>query len=279
MTSPEAEATADHSGDPLRGVDAVRIDTGESSAPPVDERVLVPREGRLTIDIERVDSYTLLYTPGDELNLATGFLLSEGIIDCIEEIATLSPCKDDAEVIRVRLTKDRPPIGDAGRNLLIVSSCGACGTEDLDTRIASLPPVGDTLRLSPTRLRTTAASLRDHQPLFRECGGTHAAGIFDAEGRILACAEDAGRHNALDKAIGKCLRSSIPTSGCGVLLSGRVSLEMVGKCARAGLEMIAAVSTTTSLAVDVAERCDITLCAFVRATRATIFTHPRRLLR
>lgn len=269
--------SADRPHEPLRRVGAVRINTEAEGAIPVEEEVAIVREGRLTIDIERVDSYTLLCTPGDDLDLATGFLLSEGIIDELDEIKTLRRCDDDPEIVRVRLTKDRPAIGDAGRNLLIVSSCGACGTEELVTRIASLPDVGDDLRMSPSLLRTTAAKLRDHQPLFRECGGTHAAGIFDAQGVILACAEDAGRHNALDKAIGKSLRAGIPLSGCGVLLSGRVSLEMVGKCARAGLELIAAVSATTSLAVDVAQRCDITLCAFVRETRATVFTHPRRL--
>ena len=97
-------------------------------------------------------------------------------------------------------------------------------------------------------------------------------------GPILACAEDAGRHNALDKAIGKCLLAGIPTAGRGVALTSRLSLEMVGKCARAGVELITAVSAPTSLAIDVARNCNITLCAFVRETRATVFTHPNRVV-
>ncbi len=261
----------------LQQVRATRISTAEQPLPSKDEDVRVVRETRLTIDVDQADSYTLLCTPTDGLDLAVGFLLTEGIIDGMDDLVSLRPCQDDREVVRVRLRNQRLAAGDSGRNLLIVSSCGACGIEELDTKIDSLPRVGDTLRVTPALLRATAASLRDHQPLFAACGGTHAAAIFDATGRVLSSAEDAGRHNALDKAIGKCLRAGIPTAGCGVLLSGRVSLEMVGKSARAGLELIAAVSATTSLGVDVAERCGITLCAFVRETRATVFTHPRRL--
>ncbi|MEW6071717.1 MAG: formate dehydrogenase accessory sulfurtransferase FdhD [Planctomycetota bacterium] len=261
----------------LHFVPAVRIDTGSASGAPVEEEVGLVREARLTIDLERIDSYTLLCTPQDDLALAAGFLLSEGIIEDLSDVAALKRCTDDPEVVRVRLVKPRPAIGDPGRNLLIVSSCGACGTEDLAARIASLPAVGDELRVGAAVLRRTVEKLRDHQPLFAACAGTHAAAIFDATGQILAAAEDAGRHNALDKAIGKCLLAGIPTRGRGVVLSGRVSLEMVGKCARAGLELVAAVSAATSLAVEVADRCNITLCAFVRGTRATVFGHARRL--
>jgi FdhD protein len=128
-------------------------------------------------------------------------------------------------------------------------------------------------------LRSLGGALRERQVLFDSCGGTHAAGIFDGSGTILASAEDAGRHNALDKAIGKCLLAGTPTAGLGVVLSGRTSFEMVGKCAKAGIELISAVSAPTTLAIDVAERCNITLCAFVRETRATVFSHSRRVTR
>ena len=120
--------------------------------------------------------------------------------------------------------------------------------------------------------------LAGRQTLFEVCGGTHAAGIYDESAAILSYAEDAGRHNALDKAIGKCLLTDTPTRGRAAALSGRVSLEMVSKCARAGIELISAISAPTTLAIEVADRCGITLCAFVRENRATVFTHPRRVV-
>jgi FdhD protein len=102
--------------------------------------------------------------------------------------------------------------------------------------------------------------------------------VFDESGKIVSSAEDTGRHTALDKAIGRCLLTGIPTTGRGVALTSRLSLEMVAKCARAGVELITAVSAPTSMAIDVARSCNITLCAFVRETRATVFTHAARVV-
>ena len=112
-----------------------------------------------------------------------------------------------------------------------------------------------------------------YSPGFENC----RVQAFTAEGKLLAVAEDIGRHSALDKAIGKCLLRGLRPAGCGAMLSGRVSLEMVSKCVRAGIELITAVSAPTSMAIDVAGRCGVTLCAFVRETRATVFTHPGRI--
>jgi len=261
----------------LQLVRATRISTAGGPLASAGESLRVPREVALTIDLQGIDSYTLLCTPGDKVPLAAGFLLSEGIIESMDDVASLRICQDDPEVVRARLNRERPAIAGSGRNLLIVSSCGACGDEDLWAKLASLPAVGDSLRLEAEVLRTVVGAMREHQRMFQVCGGTHAAGIFDRRGRILSAAEDAGRHNALDKAIGKLLLAGQPSAGCAVFLSGRVSLEMVSKCARAGIELIAAVSASTSLAVEIAEKCGITLCAFVRGTRATVFTHPHRI--
>ena len=263
--------------EPLAAVLGIRLSTADAPAPPTEETIQVVREAALVIDVERVESYTLLCTPTDLEALAAGFLLTEGVIDGLDEVASLEPCADDPMTIRVRLTGRVPRIADSGRNLLIVSSCGLCGAEDLAAKLASLPPVGDTLRVRASQLRGAGEALRSRQPLFAACGGTHAAGLFDASGDLLVVAEDAGRHNALDKAIGRCLLAGRSTAGCGAVLSGRVSLEMVSKCARAGIELLSAVSASTSLAVEVADRCGITLCAFVRETRATVFTHSRRV--
>ena len=265
--------------EPVASVRARRVSTTENTdASVVEEDVGVVVEAPLTVDVEGIENYTLLCTPSDTRALALGFLFTEGIVESLSEVVHLEPCEDVQNVIRVRLTGGVPKIGDPSRNLLIVSSCGACGTEDLDGRIAALPKVGDTLRVSSAVLRAASEELRQKQSLFELCGGTHAAGVYDQSGHIITFAEDAGRHNALDKAIGKCLLKGLPTAGLAAALSGRVSLEMVSKCARAGIELISAISAPTTLALEVADQAGITLCAFVRETRATVFTHPHRLL-
>jgi len=265
--------------EPVASVRARRVSTTENTdASVVEEEVGVVVEAPLTIDVEGIENYTLLCTPLDRRALAFGFLFTEGIIDSLSEVVHLELCEDVQNVIRVRLSGGIPKIGDPNRNLLIVSSCGACGTEDLESRIEALPKVGDTLRVNTAVLRAAREDLRGKQSLFELCGGTHAAGVYDRSGRIITFAEDAGRHNALDKAIGKCLMEGTPTAGLAAALSGRVSLEMVSKCARAGIELISAISAPTTLALEVAEQAGITLCAFVRETRATVFTHPHRLL-
>ena len=262
---------------PVTSVRADRISTSSGGSPPVEEQVCVVREAPVRIDVEGVETYTILCTPSDRLAMALGFLYSEGVVDSMDEVQVLKHCDDDPGTIRVRLTGDVPRIDDRGRNLLIVSSCGACGSEDLEKRIDALPPVGDTLKIENSDLSAVNEALRQRQSLFDACGGTHAAALFDAEGAIVAMAEDTGRHNALDKAVGKCLLAGVRTAGLGAALSGRVSMEMVAKCVRAGIELISAVSAPTSLAVEVADKCNVTLCAFVRESRATVFTHPRRV--
>jgi FdhD protein len=267
--------------DAVRVVRAQRLSTGGAGVgaigPTAAEDVCVIAEAPVTLDLEGVERYTLLCTPTDARALAVGFLFSEGVIDGMDDVALVRPCDDDPLTIRIRLTHELPHLGERGRNLLIVSSCGACGSEGLARQLAGLPKAGDTLRIEATLLRAVYGELGTRQRLFTKCGAAHGAAVFDEEGRILSFAEDVGRHNALDKAIGICLMAGTSTAGCGVALTSRLSLEMVVKCARAGTELVAAVSAPTTLAIDVADQCNITLCAFVRESRATVFTHPHRL--
>ncbi len=265
--------------DALRGVPGRRITTAAGSAQPIEEELQVVIEAPVTIDVAAVGSYTILCTPSDKLDLAAGFLLSESLIGSLSDIASLKLCDYDPGVVRVQLADSAQPVALDDRSLLISSSCGLCGSEKMTKRLGSLPSVDSRLRISPESLRSASEALRRQQRLFSRCGGTHAAGIFQADGQLLSYAEDAGRHTALDKAVGKCLRQQIPTRGRGAMLSGRVSMEMVGKCARAGIEILGAISAPTSLAVDLARRCNITLCVFVRETRATVLTHPDRISR
>jgi len=139
-------------------------------------------------------------------------------------------------------------------------------------------PICHALRVSGETLVHLAEEMRERQHAFRRTGGSHAAAVFAADGTILSFAEDIGRCNALDKSVGKLILAGRLAEGCGVMLSGRVNYEIVGKAARAGIELIAAVSAPTSLAIEAAEESGLTLCAFVRDDRATVFTHRERVV-
>ena len=260
----------------VQAVTVLRFATGEDGATPESEDVQVAVEAPVVIDVQDGDSYTIYCSPTDMMELAVGFLLAEGLIDRFEDLEELRPCEYDPRTVRVRLRKAPKP-GGVKRHLPIVSACGLCGSEAIDRLVRALPRSGDTLRLPTAAIRTAAETLRREQRVFPATGGTHAVGLFDAAGVFHSFAEDIGRHNAMDKAIGRLLLAGGEARGLAAMLSGRASLEMLVKAARAGLEAVVAVSAPTSLAVHVAERCHITLCAFVRGTRATAFAYPHRL--
>lgn len=245
-----------------------------------EERTSVAVEAPLTIDIEGVASYTALCSPDDRRAMAVGLMLSEGIIEGIDDFVFLADDENSPEIIRIRLIREKEKSASApDRNLLITSSCGICGSADIQDRIAILPQVRNTLRIDAKIIHHVMDLLQKNQVVYKESGGTHAILIFDGEGNAISFAEDIGRHNALDKAIGKSLLNGRTVKGCGAVLSGRVSFEMVAKCSKAGIEMILAVSAPTSLALDTASHCGITLCAFVRNGGATLYTHPNRINR
>jgi len=280
----------------IRAVSAKRFDASSRK----DDACWVVEEETLTIDVEGIGAYTLMwtptelvaapcgFTPGDGvlgaggvpevLALAAGFAFTEGLFDRLDEIRSLSVCPDNRGVVRLALV-DPQRAQVRRRNVVVGSSCGICGgRERVEDVVRGIPPVGDTLRLVPARLDDIMAAMRQRQAVWLATGGTHAAAIFDGDGRVFAMSEDLGRHNALDKVIGQCLLAGVPLAGCGTALTSRVTLEMASKAARAGLELVAAVSAASSLAIEVTERFGITLCGFVRNGRATAFTHGRRLL-
>jgi FdhD protein len=272
------EALAEHRRHPSRTTPAIRrveplrvsTDRGEAVRDPCDVVV----EQLVTIMVEGVGNFAVMCTPCDVEPLAIGFVHSEGLISSIDDVLDCS-YRPDQQTIGLRLEHSGPkgPV----RNLIVTSSCGLCGSRNVDRLLAGDFRCADTLRLPAATLRAVGREMHGRQQLFARTGGTHAAGIFDSAGQLVAVAEDLGRHNALDKAIGKCLMRRQSPAGCGAMLSGRVSLEMIAKALRAGLEVVAAVSAPSSLAIDVAEHCNITLCGFVRGERATVYTHPRRL--
>lgn len=253
----------------------------------------------LTLDVGEVGTYNLMWTPtrpldgpvgytpddgvlADEaapepLALAAGFLLTEGLIDGLSDIAEMAVCAQRPDVVRVRLANPGA-VQVRRRNVVMNSSCGVCGGgEQIAAQLACRAPVGRRLRVAPSDLSRLVRALQQRQCVFRSTGGAHAALVFAADLGVRAFAEDLGRHNALDKVIGELLLRGETFAGCGVLVSSRLSYEMVAKSVRAGFELIAAISAPTSLAIDIAERAGITLCAFVRGEGAEVYSHPERI--
>ncbi|NMF90104.1 formate dehydrogenase accessory sulfurtransferase FdhD [Aromatoleum petrolei] len=278
-----------------RAVSALRLTAGDARG---EATCRVIDEDALTIDVEGVGRYMLMWTPADDdgavgfvagegvlgdepvperLTLAAGFAYSEGIIGGLADIATMAVCPDRRNVVRMRLHAPER-VAVKRRDVVVASSCGVCGgREAIEDGFDDFAPVAARLRLAASELTALMAAMQRRQRLFRTTGGAHAAAVFSPQGGILAVAEDLGRHNALDKVVGECLLREMPLAGCGVVLSSRLSYEMVAKAARAGFELVAAVSAPTSLAIELAERAGITLCGFVRGASATIYTHPQRI--
>jgi FdhD protein len=244
-----------------------------SQAETVTDHVIV--EEPLTIMIHKVGSFTVMCTPSDVEALAVGFVFSEGMIHSADEITAITMKDDLPNVIGIEI--QQPAQLGIARNLVVASSCGMCGVRNIEKMLSDIPACQHMLEVPEGLLHEITERLRPMQTTFALTGSSHAAALFDRDGTILAFAEDIGRHNALDKAIGKCLLAKRDTRGCGVVLSGRVSLEMVTKAARAGVELIVAVSGVSSYAITAARQWNITLCGFVRNGRINIYTDPTRI--
>ncbi len=240
--------------------------------------VPVALERRITLSIQGVGDFAVMALPRDLSFLAAGFAFTEGMISSREEIALIQACPEDPDIVRV-LLEDPSHAGKTGRNLVITASCGICGGEKaVEEILREIPAVGDSLRVDQEWLWKAEENLFSSQELYPSTRGTHAAGIFTQEGEMLAFAEDIGRHNALDKVIGMCLLGGRETRGRALVLSSRLSFELVVKCARAGLELVAAASAPSTLAVEAAGHWGVTLCAPLREDQAFLFTHPHRVL-
>jgi FdhD protein len=219
-------------------------------------------------------------TPGDDFELAAGLLRAEGVIATPEDLAEIRYCTDVDEqrfnVVTVHLR--RPPRRDlAARSLMATASCGVCGSASIDALCARIPPVATGTTVDAAVLAGMPDALQEAQALFRRTGGTHGAGVFTVDGDPLVVREDIGRHNALDKALGARFLAGEDDSASVVVLSGRVSFELVQKTAAAGIPVMAGVSAPSSLAVETAKRLGVTLAAFVRDGRATVYAHPGRV--
>ena len=225
-------------------------------------------------------------TPGNDPDLAIGFLFAEGIIDGIADVGTVAHCgRPDEEgygnAIDVApgpgVSLDPERLSTTRRGTLTTAACGVCGRRSIDDLLARTGPVPAG---SPVALEVVARSterLREIQPAFDRTGGLHAAAALDVSGALLAGAEDVGRHNAVDKVIGTLLRTGALAGARVLAVSGRVSFEIVQKAAVAQIPIVAGVSAPTSLAVDLAERLGLTLAGFVRDGALNVYAHRTRI--
>jgi FdhD protein len=222
-------------------------------------------------------------TPGHDLELASGFLLTEGVIKGAEQIAGLRQVVtrgNKRNVVRVDLVRGvaiKPAL--LQRNFLTSSSCGLCGKASIDAvRVRGIVRPNPHLHVSPEVLCVLPEALRSSQALFGRTGGLHAAGLFDTTGRLIALREDVGRHNAVDKLIGwALLEKRLPLNESILLVSGRGSFEIVQKALVAGIPIVTCVSAPSSLAVQLAWEFNLTLVGFLRGKRFVVYTGEDRV--
>jgi FdhD protein len=232
---------------------------------------------------EPVSVAVTMRTPGHDFELAVGFLASEGLVGSRDEVDSVRYCElppDEPQhynVVSVGLSRPLDA-GRLGRNFYATSSCGICGKaslEQVEVRCGTLapgPPVPASVVL------TLPDALRQAQRIFEQTGGLHAAGCFDRRGNPVVVREDVGRHNALDKLLGRALLlGELPMSDLVLMVSGRVSFELVQKAAVAGVPVICAVSAPSSLAVETAEGLGMAVVGFVRGRGFNVYSHPERI--
>lgn len=290
------EPAASRTGSPQAGAapaGAGQPDSQRTGDLAVTERPdLLAAEEPLGIRVSGQALTLTMRTPGDDIDLTAGFLVSEGVVRSPGDITSISICDGTRcghaghdEMGNVADVELRPGLTiDPGltRSFMTTSACGVCGK----TSIAELfthqnwDIRQDQARVPAAALTAMPATLRDAQRVFASTGGLHAAAAFHPDGSLLAMREDVGRHNAVDKLVGWALRSGrLPLRGCVLMVSGRASFELVQKAVLAGFPVLAAVSAPSSLAAELADQTGLTLVGFLRGNSMNIYTTPERVLR
>lgn len=246
-----------------------------------DDAVAVeePLEIRMGADTSTV----LLRTPGDDEDLVTGFLLTEGVVAAPAEILRIRGLRDAQGALRgsvVEVDLEGPPAKTKGKRFRYSSSsCGACGKDSLASLAVRGARSTSAVRVRRDVLGALPARMRDAQRAFAATGGIHASALFTPAGELVALREDIGRHNALDKLIGWAARAGrLPLDGHVLVLSGRISFELVQKAIAGRIAVVAAVGAPSSLAVDLADQFGVTLAGFVRPGSLNVYTHPERIV-
>ena len=227
------------------------------------------------------DIAVTMRTPGNDEELAAGFLFTEGIIKNSEDISEIKHAHADENLVQVILKENiMPALANAARNFYTTSSCGICGKASIDA-IQTHSQYGEVKNNSiiPAAVFYTLQNeLKEQQQVFEDTGGIHASALFDVDGKFIMLREDVGRHNALDKIIGTAMmKKQLPLNNCILLLSGRASFELLQKAVMAGIKIIASVGAPSSLAVEMAKENDVTLIGFLKEDRFNIYSGKQRI--
>jgi FdhD protein len=241
-------------------------------------------EEPLEVRVNDASVTVTMRTPGHDLELAAGFLLSEGIVDGLEQIGALrSPVPYPgarSNIVEVELDEASFEPSGQRRNFFAASGCGICGKASIESiRRRGLRRPWPDFRIAAEVLCTLPGRIADHQAVFARTGGLHSAALFDEAGQLLALREDIGRHNAVDKVIGwALLNNQIPLNRHVMLVSGRGGFEIVQKSLAAGLPVLASVSAPSSLAVKLAREMDLSMIGFLRGQRFVVYSGETRIL-
>jgi FdhD protein len=242
---------------------------------PVDTVVV---EEPLEIRVGRTPISVTMRTPGEDFDLAAGFLFTESVVSSVDQIETIRHW-GSPNVVRVDLRSEAvPDLQRIQRNFRSTSSCGICGKVSIDALRVHSCEIESAFRIAEGVVHQLGSALRREQQSFQQTGAVHAAGIFTAEGTVVRLREDIGRHNAVDKAIGSLLLEGAPLSESLLFVSGRSSFEIVQKAAVAGIPLVAAVGAPSSLAIELAEEFGITLLGFVRDGRFNVYSRAERIV-
>jgi FdhD protein len=251
---------------------------------------LLAAEEPLGIRVNGAALAMTMRTPGDDIELAAGFLASEGLVGSPADIASITICTGETcghaghgglgNIADVSLAPGIAVPERAARSFLTTSACGVCGKASIDELLVHprYDLSSDQVRVQPGVLAALPGTLREAQRVFASTGGLHAAGLFSAAGELIAVREDVGRHNAVDKVVGWALLDGrLPLSGCVLLVSGRASFELAQKAVLAGIPVLAAVSAPSSLAAELAERAGLTLVGFLRGSSMNVYAGADRI--
>ncbi|WP_438480221.1 formate dehydrogenase accessory sulfurtransferase FdhD [Oleiharenicola lentus] len=263
---------------------AIQLTRWKKDSEPSTEADRVAVEEPLEIRVNGRSVAVTMRTPGHDRELAAGFLFTEGVLKRADELLDLLVCKTQPEAASGNVV-DAQVAASVGvdferltRHVFSASSCGLCGKATIDALFQNFPPVTSAARFSAEDIAALPEKLRAAQPGFGATGGVHASALFSADGTLRVLREDVGRHNALDKVIGQALLAGeLPLSETILLVSGRVSFELVQKALAAGIPLIAGIGAPSSLAVECAQRGGQTLVGFLRVDKMNVYTGAERL--